>query len=548
MPHAQNATEMPVMEKAERAANARPMLLSQRLFPWLVFLGSTAYLLFFCRYSALEPDEGIVLQGADRVLHGQIPYRDFFSFYTPGSYYLVALLFRVFGNSFLVARTSIAVTGGLCAMLTYLLARRFCSTAMAVFVAVLTAVAGVSYRFLVLHNWYSTLLCCVALYAAVRLIEARALGWAFAMGIAASSAVLLEQSKGAGVCVGLALGIAIVTWKTDVRLSRREWAAIATGLVLPFGLTVGYFASEHASGAMLHDWLWPLRHYVASNHVPYGYQNWSAEERQILFHRGSSAAIVIKVVGISPGLMAPLLPILAIVVLTYLVFKIDKSDASVLSYVLVCSVCGGLFLSVMVSRADVIHFMYLAPLWYLVLGWTLEFKVRGILLHAQRISLAYVAFAFFLMGFALFLHVRGATNRLVTRRGVITTSAPDTVVPYVQAHTTAGDNLLVYPYLPLYNYLTATKSPVSLDYFQLGMNTPEQAAEIIPALRRSPVVLFEPEFSRKITTPWPGTPANAVNSDPVSRYIRENYRVCATVQSPMGWHFEIRVRNESNCP
>jgi hypothetical protein len=43
----------------------------------------------------MDPDEGIILQGAERILRGQVPYRDFFSFFTPGSYYLLALLFKI---------------------------------------------------------------------------------------------------------------------------------------------------------------------------------------------------------------------------------------------------------------------------------------------------------------------------------------------------------------------------------------------------------------------------------------------------------------------
>src|SRR6266571_5453642 len=95
-----------------------------RVTPILVFLFSLAYLCVFLRYSSLEPDEGILLQGAQRILDGQIPYRAFFSFYTPGSFYLVAGLFKIFGDSFLVARTSLAVCGALCSVVTYLLARR----------------------------------------------------------------------------------------------------------------------------------------------------------------------------------------------------------------------------------------------------------------------------------------------------------------------------------------------------------------------------------------------------------------------------------------
>src|SRR5437870_4771920 len=41
----------------------------------------------FFSFTRLHGDEGILLQGAVRILHGQIPCRDFFSFYTPGSYY-----------------------------------------------------------------------------------------------------------------------------------------------------------------------------------------------------------------------------------------------------------------------------------------------------------------------------------------------------------------------------------------------------------------------------------------------------------------------------
>src|SRR6266568_6076225 len=87
-----------------------------RVTPILVFLFSLTYLCAFVRYSSLEPDEGILLQGGLRILDGQIPYRDFFSFYTPGSFYLLAGAFKVFGDSFVVARLSLAVTGAACSL------------------------------------------------------------------------------------------------------------------------------------------------------------------------------------------------------------------------------------------------------------------------------------------------------------------------------------------------------------------------------------------------------------------------------------------------
>src|SRR5258708_20343305 len=71
--------------------------------PILVFLFSLAYLCAFVRYSSLEPDEGILLQAGQRILEGQIPYRHFFSFYTPRSFYLLAASFTISPASFLVA-------------------------------------------------------------------------------------------------------------------------------------------------------------------------------------------------------------------------------------------------------------------------------------------------------------------------------------------------------------------------------------------------------------------------------------------------------------
>jgi len=77
----------------------------------LIFVLSLGYLWVFRRYTTMEPDEGIILQGAQRILRGEVLYRDFFSFFTPGSYYLLAFLFKLFGSSILVARTALVFFG-----------------------------------------------------------------------------------------------------------------------------------------------------------------------------------------------------------------------------------------------------------------------------------------------------------------------------------------------------------------------------------------------------------------------------------------------------
>src|SRR5262250_3021722 len=127
-----------------------------------IFLASVSYLLLFRHYTTIEPDEGIVLQGAQRILHGQVLYRDFFSYFTPGSYYWLALLFKVFGSSFMVARTALAIMGAIFSSTAYLLMRRVCFGGVSIFVAAVVTLTTLPFRFLVLHNWDSTLWACVA--------------------------------------------------------------------------------------------------------------------------------------------------------------------------------------------------------------------------------------------------------------------------------------------------------------------------------------------------------------------------------------------------
>ena len=527
-----------------------------RVTPILVFLFSLAYLCAFVRYSSLEPDEGILLQGAQRILDGQIPYRDFFSFYTPGSFYLVAALFKVFGNSFVVARLSLAITGAVCSVMTYALARRASSRGFALLAAALATAAGVAYRFLVLHNWYSTLLACLALYSAVRFLESRKPAWAFAAGSLCSLTSMLEQSKGAGLCFGLVLSFsALRIFRKKPLFRKSELASLASGFLWPLLLVFAYFGAQRSVGIMLEDWFWPLRHYTSANHVPYAYQNWSDDARDLIFHTGPVWARAIKTLAVSPGVLVPVLPLVAVGLFGYWLLQgqrgrvpVDRCDC----YVVVCGTLSGLLVSVLIVRADVIHFMYLAPFWYVPLAWILDAReFRSTTLRALRPFLVlFIGMTFGLMSVAILTTATGAHNRTGTRHGVIVTGEQDTVLAYVQNNTVPGEKILVYPYLPLYYYLTGTRSPASLDYFQPGMNTPAQAQEIVSALESQNVniVVFEPWFAEKIGTSWPGTDIRSIANDPIGDYIARDYRICRILNSPAGSSFQFMVRRASQCP
>jgi hypothetical protein len=69
-------------------------------------------------------DEGLMLQAAARIAHGQVPYSDFWWYYPPGQPYLLALLWKVFGPSMLTWRIVRVLSDAAVAVLAFALARR----------------------------------------------------------------------------------------------------------------------------------------------------------------------------------------------------------------------------------------------------------------------------------------------------------------------------------------------------------------------------------------------------------------------------------------
>jgi len=522
-----------------------------------IFALTVAYLWVFRHYTSMEPDEGIVLEGAQRILRGEVLYRDFFSYFTPGSYYFLALLFKIFGSSFLVARTALVFFGGVYSTVAYLLARRVCSRTSAIFTAGIVTLTTLAYRFEVLHNWDSTLWACLAVYCAVRWLESPRWTWAFATGSLASVTCLFEQSKGAGLVLGLGVGLAAVAFldRQKSLWNRAIGSGLAVGMAWPLVATLTYFGVQHSLSLMLADWFWPLQHYSQANHVPYGYLNWSDASRHLFFGSGPLLQRAITMLAISPCFVVPVLPLAAVGLLIYWLVQMWRNHALgtvAAHYVVVCSALSGLLLSVVMGRADIIHFMYLMPLFALVLGWMMDGRdIPGRLFGRIRpLFIAYVLTAFLLFSAPTLLRTLNARDQIRTRRGVVRVPSPDTVVESVQAHVAAGEKILIYPYLPLYYYLTDTASPTRYEYFQPGMHTPQQAQEMLAEISaaRVPVVLFDTSFWAKIPTSWPGTPLSAIVRDPIADYIQSEYRMCKILNSPDDWKFLFMVRKDLACP
>ncbi|MGD9141185.1 MAG: hypothetical protein PVJ42_06545, partial [bacterium] len=74
----------------------------------VIFILCLVYFLSFVKYG-LPYDEGYLLDGVERVMEGQVIYRDFHHTYAPGRFYLIGAAFGIAGKHIYVERVIFAL-------------------------------------------------------------------------------------------------------------------------------------------------------------------------------------------------------------------------------------------------------------------------------------------------------------------------------------------------------------------------------------------------------------------------------------------------------
>lgn len=180
----------------------------ERWLPLLLGVAAFAFLWATQDRRVSVYDEGLVLFGAERVLRGELPYRDYWAMYPPGQFYALAWLFEAFGSSVLIERLWDTLIRAAIVVVTFRLLDRAASRA-AAFVG--CAFVGIWLSGLANHGFpiFPALLFTLA---AAALLMDRFHG-----------RVSLSRHFAAGACVGLA-----TLFRHDLGL----YAAVATTAVL----------------------------------------------------------------------------------------------------------------------------------------------------------------------------------------------------------------------------------------------------------------------------------------------------------------------------
>ena len=213
-------------------------------------LTAVFFSLFFNRFSGVRSGDGEYV-GGYTILHGSMPFRDYFTTSPPLNQFKSGILLSLFGENLIVSRTAGMVERSLIALLLYLWLLRLFRPACAALAAFATLVISTadfadpiaSYNhdsiFLAMLSGY------LASFALNRNRPTRSLLWtSFAAGIAAGLSLLTKQTIGMGAVVAVPLVVAVILWQLQSFRRAISWlAAFAGGAAVPVGALLLWLAS-----------------------------------------------------------------------------------------------------------------------------------------------------------------------------------------------------------------------------------------------------------------------------------------------------------------
>ncbi len=527
---------------------------------WLMAASAAAfaalYLLYFVPYDALHSDEGIGLEAAQRILRGQVMYRDFSCFLTPGSSYWLALLFRLFGNSIRTAHAALVAYGAVFAAVTYLLSRRVASRSYSLLAASIVVLAALPFRFMMLHNWDSTLLALLAFYAAVGWWQRPTRLAALAAGSLTALTFLFNQAKGAGLVLGWLLAWMLLArnegWRW--RWSPAQARSFAAGLATPLAGVFVFFTAHRSVTLMWRAWFWPLYHYRSPNACPYGFFP-PGPNGQTIFSAPHLAAQILIGLLLSPLLVVDLLPWLAVAVAAFQLAHCRPAaprGRRRAYFALLSGLMSGSLLGLLATnRPGGAELLMDFPLYAPALAWIWD-RPPGSRWRRWMPALALLGgLAFTGLGMAWLQMRHAAGAPILTRRGQIVAPAQDAIMAFLNSHTSPGEATYIYPYQPIYYFLTATRNPTRYDFLALGMHSNRQYRRAVRELQRRPprFVLFDLEFYAQNGADWPAiAPSALAHFTPVEDYLLRNDRVCGRLLGATGWTYLLLTPRHLVCP
>ncbi|WP_263353646.1 ArnT family glycosyltransferase [Acidicapsa acidisoli] len=486
---------------------------------YLIFVvGATLYLLPFLRIMlAPQADEGILIEGAVRVARGQLFARDFFEVMGPGTFYWLGAFFKLFGVTFFATRLCLFTTSLGTGVLIYFLSRRISGRFRYLPCLVVTATYFGTLWPMISHHVDSNFFALLT-FACVLIWHDRHVAILLPVsGALAGATTCIMQPKGILLFFAILAWLVIQRWRHQA--SFRAVGLLMAGYACVVGSVVLYYWShgalwDLAFATFIHN----LRYYGPMNVVPYAsgiiQDHWSplAFSNSGLFWTVPFASI----------LLVPFLVIAALPVLLLVLAMVNRTSFMKPTLLLYWMCGSALWLSEF-HRRDISHLVMGSPLLVILFVHFLsedrgKLKIRGLQLLAICAAL--------LAGFNLLLVLY--THPTPTRVGTVAMFGTDPVLTYLNEHVASGSELFVYPFYPMYYFLTETDNPTRYSGLGYNYNTTEQFMNAIQTLERRHVryVLWNTAYLDKVLPKaFPSLPRIPKSQYLMEPYLESHYKV-----------------------
>jgi hypothetical protein len=461
----------------------------RRLVPYLVFaFCASLYFLPFMWLLLQGFNEGTLDCGAVRILHGQLLGRDFFEVIGPGTFYWLALFFKLFGVTFLASRICLFVSSLLTALCMYFLTRRICHRYQILPCILLFATyfgtlwPGVNYH--VDAN-------CFALLAVVCMVvwqDSKRNFLLVTAGALTGATILTLQPKGILLLLAFLAWLSIQHWRQSTSLTTLIW--VAGGCIGVVASMLGYFWSQGALHDLIYaNVIWPSQNYGTGNTVPYGFgildyfHHWIAPTHGIHWTLGMAAVLFIPFlfVAVLPALLVPL--------------AVSNGVKAVSSEIALYWLAGSALWISELHRKDISHLVFGSPLLVLLCVFYLQKSPdNSFRLALQVLSIAATCLA----GAALIVAL--IARPIQTRAGRVHMAAYDPALIAIEEYVPPGGGIFIYPYPPMEYFLSGTTNPTRYSLLAHNYNTPSQFEEVVRSLEQHQVkyVLWNKKIADEI--------------------------------------------------
>jgi hypothetical protein len=449
-------------------------------FPYLLLAcGSAAYLYPFVRTLWRFGDEGTLVYGAQRVAEGAVPYRDFFEVMGPGSFYWLALFFKIFGTSFLVTRILLLLTGVATILLAYWLARRLRSgfaVQPAIFILAMTIPLWPATN----HHWDSNLSVLLSFAAFVSWVDNQRRWLISVAGVLAGVTTLFMQQKGLLLLVSYLVFLAVFS-RTKMDFARFAARLLAGYAAVLLALLLFFYSVGALPDLLYANVIWPLTRYENVNNVPYAHglllYFWKPWLDLLPCPRFPAMSYFMATIFLVPFLVVAGLPLL--LVLGASLARNSAFKSAILPYWITgCA----LWLSE-IHRKDTIHLIYGSPLLLILCFHLWQQSQPKFLRHVAHIVTVTLVL------YASFHALLAAANQaqMVTRRGTIYTFKNDEALEFLDKQVAPRQYVFVYPYYPMYYFLSNTANPTRFSILMYHINTEAQFRETVAELEQKKV-------------------------------------------------------------